>query len=151
MSVWEDRATMWTLAATVHRLLAAALLLASGLQSLTATEDDVTPRISFPYSKSKWLSDAQVLQETLGYCKFFKKIIDYSQNPCPEQRLSNHKRYCVYKEFGWRFLLSFQKTKIHTWKICYNSCNFNRQNHLQRLSTSNQGPIVSEFPKNFER
>ncbi|TNN50229.1 Semaphorin-4B [Liparis tanakae] len=41
---------MWTLAATVHRLLAAALLLAACLQSLTATEDDVTPRISFPYN-----------------------------------------------------------------------------------------------------
>ncbi|XP_051235199.1 semaphorin-4B [Dicentrarchus labrax] len=41
---------MWTLAATVHYLLAAALLLASCLQSLMATEDDVTPRISFPYN-----------------------------------------------------------------------------------------------------
>uniref|UniRef100_UPI0037E979FB semaphorin-4B-like n=1 Tax=Semicossyphus pulcher TaxID=241346 RepID=UPI0037E979FB len=41
---------MWTLAATVHCLLAAALLLAICLQSLTATEDDVTPRISFPYN-----------------------------------------------------------------------------------------------------
>ncbi|XP_078108375.1 semaphorin-4B [Sander vitreus] len=41
---------MWTLAATVHRLLAAALLLASCLQSLMATEDDVTPRISFSYN-----------------------------------------------------------------------------------------------------
>lgn len=41
---------MWTLAATVHCLLAAVLLLASCLQSLTASEDDVTPRISFPYN-----------------------------------------------------------------------------------------------------
>lgn len=44
---------MWTLAVTVHCLLAAAVLMASCLQSLMATEDDVTPRISFPYSKSK--------------------------------------------------------------------------------------------------
>lgn len=42
---------MWTLPTTVHSLLAAALLLGSCLQSLMATEDDVTPRISFPYSK----------------------------------------------------------------------------------------------------
>ncbi|XP_071344844.1 semaphorin-4B [Trachinotus anak] len=41
---------MWTLAVTVHCLLAAALLLASCLQSVIATEDDVTPRISFPYN-----------------------------------------------------------------------------------------------------
>ncbi|XP_069030251.1 semaphorin-4B [Embiotoca jacksoni] len=41
---------MWTLAATVHRLLAAALLLASCIQSAIATEEDVTPRISFPYN-----------------------------------------------------------------------------------------------------
>ncbi|XP_029944283.1 semaphorin-4B [Salarias fasciatus] len=41
---------MWTLAVTVHRRLAAALLLVSCLQSVTATEDDVTPRISFPYN-----------------------------------------------------------------------------------------------------
>ncbi|KAK5935013.1 semaphorin-4B-like [Pseudochaenichthys georgianus] len=41
---------MWTLAATVHCLLAAAMLLASCLQSLMATEDDVTPRISFSYN-----------------------------------------------------------------------------------------------------
>ncbi|XP_036951627.1 semaphorin-4B [Acanthopagrus latus] len=41
---------MWTLAATVHCLLAAALLLTCCLQSLMATEDDVTPRISFPYN-----------------------------------------------------------------------------------------------------
>ncbi|XP_035538443.1 semaphorin-4B [Morone saxatilis] len=41
---------MWTLATTVHYLLAAALLLACCLQSLLATEDDVTPRISFPYN-----------------------------------------------------------------------------------------------------
>ncbi|KAM3876589.1 semaphorin-4B-like [Diretmus argenteus] len=40
--------TMWTLA--VHCLLAAALLLASCIQSVMATEDDVTPRISFPYN-----------------------------------------------------------------------------------------------------
>ncbi|XP_034730423.1 semaphorin-4B-like [Etheostoma cragini] len=41
---------MWTLAATVHCLLAAALLLASCFKSLMATEDDVTPRISFSYN-----------------------------------------------------------------------------------------------------
>lgn len=41
---------MWTFAAIVHGLLAAALLLASCLQSVMATEDDVTPRISFPYN-----------------------------------------------------------------------------------------------------
>ncbi|KAE8297300.1 Semaphorin-4B Semaphorin-C [Larimichthys crocea] len=41
---------MWTLPTTVHSLLAAALLLGSCLQSLMATEDDVTPRISFPYN-----------------------------------------------------------------------------------------------------
>ncbi|KAL7405552.1 hypothetical protein ABVT39_002991 [Epinephelus coioides] len=41
---------MWTFTATVHCLLAAALLLACCLQSLVATEDDVTPRISFPYN-----------------------------------------------------------------------------------------------------
>ncbi|XP_075906929.1 semaphorin-4B-like isoform X2 [Nelusetta ayraudi] len=41
---------MWTFAATVRCLVAAALLMASCLQSLTATEEDVTPRISFPYN-----------------------------------------------------------------------------------------------------
>ncbi|KAM8893679.1 semaphorin-4B-like isoform 2-T5 [Spinachia spinachia] len=41
---------MCTLAASVHCLLAAALILAVCLQSLTATEDDVTPRISFSYN-----------------------------------------------------------------------------------------------------
>uniref|UniRef100_A0A3Q4A8L4 Sema domain-containing protein n=1 Tax=Mola mola TaxID=94237 RepID=A0A3Q4A8L4_MOLML len=44
---------MWTLAATVHCLLAAVLLIASRLQSLMATEDDVTPRISFPYANER--------------------------------------------------------------------------------------------------
>lgn len=48
----EDPATMWTLALTVHSLLAAALLLASYFQSAMATEEDVTPRISFRHSKS---------------------------------------------------------------------------------------------------
>ncbi|XP_041639266.1 semaphorin-4B [Cheilinus undulatus] len=41
---------MRTSASTIHCLLAAALLLVSCLQSLKATEDDVTPRISFPYN-----------------------------------------------------------------------------------------------------
>ncbi|XP_072236370.1 semaphorin-4B [Leuresthes tenuis] len=41
---------MCTLAATVHSLLAAVLLLASSLKSATTSEDDVTPRISFPYN-----------------------------------------------------------------------------------------------------
>ncbi|XP_019935733.1 semaphorin-4B [Paralichthys olivaceus] len=41
---------MWTLAVTVHSLLAAVLLLAAYFQSGMATEDDVTPRISFPYN-----------------------------------------------------------------------------------------------------
>lgn len=44
---------MWTSARMVSCLLAAALLAGSCLQVLQATEDDVTPRISFPYSKSK--------------------------------------------------------------------------------------------------
>lgn len=44
---------MWTSATMVSCLLAAALLAGSCLQVLLATEDDVTPRISFPYSKSK--------------------------------------------------------------------------------------------------
>lgn len=42
---------MWTLAVMVHCLLAAALLLACCLQLVIATEDDVTPRISFPFRK----------------------------------------------------------------------------------------------------
>ncbi|XP_039979912.1 semaphorin-4B [Xiphias gladius] len=42
---------MWTSAVTIHCLLAAALLLAIGcLQSVMATDDDVTPRISFLYN-----------------------------------------------------------------------------------------------------
>ncbi|KAM9366849.1 semaphorin-4B-like [Symphorus nematophorus] len=41
---------MWTLTVTAHCLLAGVLLLACCLQSLMATEDDVTPRISFPYN-----------------------------------------------------------------------------------------------------
>ncbi|KAM7406365.1 hypothetical protein PAMP_000745 [Pampus punctatissimus] len=41
---------MWTFVAIVHCLLAAALLLASCLQSVMTTEDDVTARISFPYN-----------------------------------------------------------------------------------------------------
>lgn len=41
---------MWTLTGTVHCLPAAALLLASFLQSVIATEEDVIPRISFPYN-----------------------------------------------------------------------------------------------------
>ncbi|XP_037345277.2 semaphorin-4B [Pungitius pungitius] len=44
---------MCTLAASVHCLLAAALILAICLQSLTATEDDVTPRISFSYNAAE--------------------------------------------------------------------------------------------------
>lgn len=42
---------MCTLAATVQRLVAAALLLAGSLQSVSDGEDDVTPRISFPHSE----------------------------------------------------------------------------------------------------
>ncbi|XP_005447638.1 semaphorin-4B [Oreochromis niloticus] len=41
---------MWRLTGTVHCLPAAALLLASFLQPVIATEEDVTPRISFPYN-----------------------------------------------------------------------------------------------------
>lgn len=52
-SVWEDQTTMWTSATTLSSLLAAALLMGGCLQVLIATEDDVTPRITFPYSKSK--------------------------------------------------------------------------------------------------
>lgn len=44
---------MWTSATTLSCLLAAALLTGGCLQVLLATDDDVTPRISFPYSKSK--------------------------------------------------------------------------------------------------
>lgn len=43
---------MWTSATTLSCLLAAALLTGGCLQVLLATED-VTPRVSFPYSKSK--------------------------------------------------------------------------------------------------
>lgn len=89
MSVWEDQAIMWTFAATVHCLLAAALLSASCLQLLMATEDDVTPRISFPYSKSKWLPVHTLLFScdncehtwNLVFWQFFKKTDHSSTFP----------------------------------------------------------------------
>ncbi|XP_054900895.1 semaphorin-4B-like [Poeciliopsis prolifica] len=41
---------MCSVAVTIRRLLAAALLLAGGLESAIETEEDVMPRISFPYN-----------------------------------------------------------------------------------------------------
>lgn len=72
---------MWTLAATVHCLLAAALLLTCCLQSLMATEDDVTPRISFPYSKSKIITRYVFV----GIAKYTEYQCYYSfSNPLPQ-------------------------------------------------------------------
>lgn len=65
--VWEDQTTMWTLAGTVHCLLAAALLSLSCLQSVTTTEDDVTPRISFPYSELKQSHEHFYLVEIIAH------------------------------------------------------------------------------------
>lgn len=84
-TVWEDQATMWTLAATVHSLLAAALLLACCLQSLMATEDDVTPRISFPYSKSKIIT----WHGFVCFATYNTSVITVSLTPSPNTA-SNH-------------------------------------------------------------
>ncbi|XP_029984116.1 semaphorin-4B [Sphaeramia orbicularis] len=59
---------MWTLPAAVHCLLATALLLAGCcLHSVKATEDDVTPRISFPYNAKERSAKRFSVKDVFNY------------------------------------------------------------------------------------
>lgn len=63
---------MWT---TLSSLLAAVLLMGSCLQLLLATEDDVTPRISFSYSKSTVRTICFPLEQQLGDGFSFRLVV----------------------------------------------------------------------------